>query len=213
MAAQLDAVGVVDEPVHDGVGDGGVAQRLMPLLDWQLAGDDGRAATRISGAVLRGRGPSLGAQPPPSKAGRAGAIRAPPNSALQSPAAGQDRGPRLGSRPLFPLLTEIDGHRIERRPPGFEFTPGLLGKISTYVVISPEGNPRVFAFMNSFLVESESDEDRLAAEALALIEDEVDASNPTTEQERTFEYSGGGWQEVELPRWWVSIHPTQQRRL
>jgi len=60
---------------------------------------------------------------------------------------------------------------IERRPPGFEFTPGLLGKISTYVVISPGGNLRVFAFMYSFLVESESDEDRLAAEALALIED------------------------------------------
>jgi hypothetical protein len=66
--------------------------------------------------------------------------------------------------------------------------------------------------MYSFLVESESQEDRLAAEALALIEDETAASSPATEQERTFEYAHGGWQEVEVPRWWVSIHPTPQRR-
>ena len=49
MAAKLDAVGVVDEPVQDGVGDCGIAERLVPLLDRQLAGDDGRAAL---GAVL-----------------------------------------------------------------------------------------------------------------------------------------------------------------
>ena len=65
--------------------------------------------------------------------------------------------------------------------------------------------------MYSLLVASESDEDRLAAEALALIEAEIDAGNPTSEQERTFEYADGRWQEVELPRWWVSIHPTPQR--
>ena len=39
-------MGVVDEPVEDGVGDGGVAEGFMSLLDRHLAGDDGRAALR-----------------------------------------------------------------------------------------------------------------------------------------------------------------------
>jgi hypothetical protein len=112
---------------------------------------------------------------------------------------------------LFPLLKHIDGHRIERRPPGFEFAPGLLGKISTYVVIPPEGSLWVFAFMYSFLVGSESDENRLAAEALALIEDAIAAGDRNTERERTFEYSESGWREVGFPRWWVGINPTPPR--
>jgi len=37
-------VGVVDEPVEDGVGDGGVGDDLVPVIDRQLAGHDGRAA-------------------------------------------------------------------------------------------------------------------------------------------------------------------------
>ena len=39
-----DAVGVVDEPVEDGVGEGGLADDLVPGLQRQLAGDDGGAA-------------------------------------------------------------------------------------------------------------------------------------------------------------------------
>jgi hypothetical protein len=42
-------VGVVDESVEDGVGDGGVTEGLVPLLDGQLAGDDGGATP---GAIL-----------------------------------------------------------------------------------------------------------------------------------------------------------------
>ncbi len=38
-------VGIVDEAVEDGVGDGRVGDGLMPLLDRELAGHDGRAAT------------------------------------------------------------------------------------------------------------------------------------------------------------------------
>jgi len=46
VASQLDAMGVVDEAVEDGIGDGGVAERLMPLFDRHLAGEDGGATLR-----------------------------------------------------------------------------------------------------------------------------------------------------------------------
>ena len=38
-------MGVVDEAVEDGVGDGRVGDHLVPVLDVDLAGDDGRAAS------------------------------------------------------------------------------------------------------------------------------------------------------------------------
>jgi hypothetical protein len=38
------SLGVVDEAIEDGVGDGGVGDDLMPMLDRHLAGDDGRSA-------------------------------------------------------------------------------------------------------------------------------------------------------------------------
>ena len=106
---------------------------------------------------------------------------------------------------MFPLVKEIDGLRIERRPPGFEFTPGLLGKITTYVVTGPEGGIQVFAFMYSFLVASESDEGRLADEALAMIEGQMLTLSEATGRDRTFEYGASGWGHVASPRWWVSV--------
>src|SRR5215469_3297986 len=48
-ALKGDAVGVVDEAVEDGVGQGGVGEGGMPGLDWELAGDHGGAKL---GAVL-----------------------------------------------------------------------------------------------------------------------------------------------------------------
>ena len=110
---------------------------------------------------------------------------------------------------MFPLVKESGGNRIERRPPGFEFTPGLLGKITTYIVVPPEARIRVFAFMYSFLAASEPDEDRLAAEVLALIEDQIPAGATST-QDRTFEYREGEWREVSAPRWWVSVTSSPQ---
>jgi hypothetical protein len=41
---ECEAVGVVDEAIEDGVGDGGVGDDLVPVLDRYLAGDDGRSA-------------------------------------------------------------------------------------------------------------------------------------------------------------------------
>ena len=44
LAGEFDAIGVVDEAVEDGVGDGGIADDFVPVVDGHLAGDDGRAA-------------------------------------------------------------------------------------------------------------------------------------------------------------------------
>jgi len=43
VAGEIDAVGVVDEPVEDGVGVGRIADQFMPAVDRDLAGDDRRA--------------------------------------------------------------------------------------------------------------------------------------------------------------------------
>jgi hypothetical protein len=45
VAGEVEAVGVVDEAVEDGVGVGWVADHGVPILDGELTGDDGRAAT------------------------------------------------------------------------------------------------------------------------------------------------------------------------
>ena len=43
FAMELDPVRVVDDPVEDGVGQRGVADDLVPVVDRHLAGDDQRA--------------------------------------------------------------------------------------------------------------------------------------------------------------------------
>jgi hypothetical protein len=44
VAGEIDAVGVVDETVENGVGIGRVAEHGVPFVDRKLAGEDGRAA-------------------------------------------------------------------------------------------------------------------------------------------------------------------------
>ena len=44
FSGQGEAVGVVNQAVEDGVGEDWVADGLVPLVDWQLACDDGGAA-------------------------------------------------------------------------------------------------------------------------------------------------------------------------
>ena len=44
VALQDNLVRVVDQPVKDRIGQGGLPNRLMPVLDRQLAGDDRRPA-------------------------------------------------------------------------------------------------------------------------------------------------------------------------
>src|SRR5574338_1416506 len=43
VAGEIDAMGIVDEAVEDGVGVGRVADDVVPFVDGQLAGEDGRA--------------------------------------------------------------------------------------------------------------------------------------------------------------------------
>ena len=44
LALEGEPVRVVHEPIEDGVGDGRIGDRLVPVIDRQLAGHDGRAA-------------------------------------------------------------------------------------------------------------------------------------------------------------------------
>jgi hypothetical protein len=44
VAGEIDPVGVVDDAIENGVGIGGIADQLMPFVDGNLAGDDGRSA-------------------------------------------------------------------------------------------------------------------------------------------------------------------------
>jgi hypothetical protein len=44
VSLECEAVGVVDEPIEDGVGDGRVSDDLVPIFDRHSAGDDGRSA-------------------------------------------------------------------------------------------------------------------------------------------------------------------------
>jgi len=44
VAGQIDAMGVVDDAIENGVGVGRIADQVVPFVDWDLAGDDGRSA-------------------------------------------------------------------------------------------------------------------------------------------------------------------------
>ena len=44
VAGEIDAVRVVDEAIQNGVGIGGIADQVMPFVDGDLAGDDGRSS-------------------------------------------------------------------------------------------------------------------------------------------------------------------------
>src|SRR4029077_9342693 len=41
VAGEIDAMGVVDEAVEDGISVGRVADDLVPFVDWDLAGKEG----------------------------------------------------------------------------------------------------------------------------------------------------------------------------
>ena len=44
VAGEIDSVRVVNDAIEDGVGIGGIADQLVPFVDGDLAGDDGRSA-------------------------------------------------------------------------------------------------------------------------------------------------------------------------
>ena len=45
LPVDLDGVCIVHEPVKDGIGNGGIADRVMPELRGELARDEGAAGT------------------------------------------------------------------------------------------------------------------------------------------------------------------------
>ena len=46
VSFELDAVGTVDDAIHDGVGQGSLADEFVPMLDGDLRSDDERAVGR-----------------------------------------------------------------------------------------------------------------------------------------------------------------------
>jgi hypothetical protein len=44
VAGEIDPVRVVDDAIEDGVRVGGVANQLVPFVEGDLAGDDGRSS-------------------------------------------------------------------------------------------------------------------------------------------------------------------------
>ena len=44
MAGEIDAVRVVDDAIEDSVGVGWIADEIVPFVDGDLTGDDGRSA-------------------------------------------------------------------------------------------------------------------------------------------------------------------------
>jgi len=46
VSFEYEAVGVVDDAIEDGVGDGGIGDDLMPVVDRHPAGDDVRPKQR-----------------------------------------------------------------------------------------------------------------------------------------------------------------------
>jgi hypothetical protein len=112
---------------------------------------------------------------------------------------------------MFPVVEEYHGWRIERRPPGFEFVPSLLGKITTYVAVAPDGGLAIFAFMYSFLVTGGplDDEDGLADQALQVIRGAIASGGAEPDSEHTYELRASGWDQVARPAWWVSVVPRE----
>jgi len=111
--------------------------------------------------------------------------------------------------PVLPTHRHVETHHgveIWQRQPGFEFTPVMLGKIASFVALTPDKRYTVFAFMYSMLAGlngADIREDRLLAEALQVIETTIDQAPIGKRQELTFEYRDAAWVEVSAPRWWI----------
>ncbi len=113
------------------------------------------------------------------------------------------------SENVFEPIAEHAGHQILRRKPGFEFTPMLLGKISSLIVRPPTGGFAVFAFMFPLLNSqgdlAAADEPHLANEALSITRLAIEQNSATHGRQMAYEWQGDRWQEVFNPSWWVRI--------
>ena len=108
--------------------------------------------------------------------------------------------------PTHRHIASHGGYEIHQRQPGFEFTPGLLGKIASFLLRGTDGRLANVAFMYSFLVlidDPTIQEEQLLAMAVETINGLIDQQVITDQYEATFEYREGSWVEINNPRWWI----------
>ncbi len=110
---------------------------------------------------------------------------------------------------IFEPVTEHAGHQVLRRRPGFEFTPILLGKVSSLIVRPPTGGWAVVAFMVPLLTgqgdSTDVAESHLTTEAVTITRLAIDEGRAIDGAELTYEWRDGGWREVPQPAWWLPI--------
>ncbi len=110
---------------------------------------------------------------------------------------------------IFEPVTEHAGHQVLRRRPGFEFTPILLGKVSSLIVRPPTGGWAVVAFMVPLLTgqgdSTDVAESHLTTEAVAVTRLAIDDGRALDGAELTYEWRDGGWPEVLHPAWWLPV--------
>jgi len=46
LSFQIDSVSIVNQPTQDGIGQGGIGDDFMPVIDGQLAGEQGASLGR-----------------------------------------------------------------------------------------------------------------------------------------------------------------------
>ena len=100
-------------------------------------------------------------------------------------------------------------HTIYQRQPGFEYTPIMLAKVASYLVLAPGDQITVFAFLYSLLAPLEGEaieEERLLTEAVAVIRRRIE-TGLSSDRDLTYEYRDGRYLEVAQPRWWIPTRP------
>ena len=110
--------------------------------------------------------------------------------------------------PTHELRDAYKGFAIYLRQPGFELTPITLRKIASFLCKAPDGSIGVFAFsysMLDFVDAALLPEGELLAQAEAIIRAIIDQEAIEPSQERTYEFTGGAYREVDNPRWWIPV--------
>lgn len=107
------------------------------------------------------------------------------------------------------LVATHKGYMIHQRDPGFEFTPVMLAKVASYIVLDEDGNWMVYAFMYSLLLKLDNpyiEEQSMLSAAVGTIRESIDAHEFRRRSERMYEYRYGVFIEVIAPRWWITTH-------
>lgn len=119
LSPQLETIGVLDQAAGGSVGQSGMANQIMPMAHWNLAGDSGRRRCAITApwssnrrwraSACRPRAPRRIAAPPPARA--EGTAQPRPTSETGDAGSSRNR-----SRPDFPLAARPCNAPSEFRP-------------------------------------------------------------------------------------------------